>query len=601
MFKSVLNLFKLLTLKQRKRLYVLQIFVVLAAIFEIVGIASIAPFMLLVSDTSVIEESSFFANLYEFSGSSEINDFVILVGTLVLVLLALSSAISMYTIARLSNFAAITGAEISERLFKHYFNQNWLYFTKNSSPQLVKKISQESQRMTSQVLLPLVQINAKVVSMFSIVIALFIYKPVIALVGTITFSVVYLLLFKVVRGALQRNGVNISNMLADRFRIMSDVFGGAKDLILTGRKDYYTEEFSKSGVRLARSMSLNTILGQLPRYAIELVAFGIVVSLVIFLFSSHDQNLAKIVPELAMYALAGLKLLPAAQNIYSSATQIKGNIYSFESIQSDLVDSMNQNEKRIAEQQSSDKEFEYTKGIELIDIKFAYPDREENILDGVNMLISNNSIVGLVGASGGGKSTLVDVLMGLVEPDSGKIVIDGNVVKYSQMRGWKDLIGYVPQTIFLSEGSISENVALGINPDNIDLAKVDSALRSAHLYEYVNSLPEGRKTCVGERGVQLSGGQRQRLGIARALYHDPLVLVFDEATSALDGITEKVIMDAINSFHGKKTIVIIAHRLKTVKACDKIYYLERGVIVEQGTYSELLSNNVKFREMAVHS
>jgi ATP-binding cassette, subfamily B, bacterial PglK len=601
LFKSVFNLFKLLTLKQQKRFYALQFFVVLAAIFEIVGIASIAPFMALISDTSVVETSSFFAKLYEISGRSEINDFVVLLGFLVLFSLALSSVVSMFTVACLSSFAAQTGSEISQRLFEYYFNQNWLYFTKNSSPQLVNKISHESQRMTSQVLLPLVQMNAKLVSALGIVIALSLYKPIVAFVGIVTFFVIYLLLFKFVRGALQKNGVSISKMLAVRFRIMNDVFGGVKDLILSGRKEYYMDEFGISGDRLASSMSLNIILGQLPRYAIEFVAFGVIVSLVIYLFLSHDQNLAKFIPELSVYALAGLKLLPAVQHIYSAATQIKGNIHSFESIQSDLVASMNQASQKSVSAQQFGKEIENTKVIKLVGLKFSYPDREENVLNGVNLSIPMNSTIGLVGPSGAGKSTLVDILMGLVKPSSGKIVSDGHVIEFNQMRAWQDLIGYVPQTIFLSEGSISENIAFGINPVEIDFEKIDETLKAAHLYDYVNSLPEGRNTCVGERGVQLSGGQRQRLGIARALYLDPSVLIFDEATSALDGITEKVIMDAINSFQGKKTIVIIAHRLKTVMTCDKIYYLDKGVVMAQGTYSELLSNNTKFREMAVHS
>ena len=601
MFGPVLSLFKLLADKQRKRLYSLQFFVVLSAIFEIVGIASIAPFMALVSDITIIESNQVFARIYELSGLSSLNDFVILLGVGVLVTLAVSSVISMYTVARLSGFAAQTGSEISQRLFEYYFNQNWLYFTKNSSSQLVKKISQESQRMTSQVLLPLVQMNAKVVSAFGIVLALFIYKPVVALVGIVSFCVIYLVLFKFVRGALQRNGENISNMLALRFRVMNDVFGGAKDLILLDRKSYYIEEFGSSGERLAKSMSLNSILGQLPRYAIEFVAFGIVVVLVIFLFSTHGQNLAAVLPELSVYALAGLKLLPAVQHIYSAATQIKGNIYSFESIQADLEASL-LNEKINSQPQVEELQTNKAPGgLVLRNIKFSYPGRREVVLNGVDVNISRNSIVGFVGPSGSGKSTLVDVLMGLIQPASGKIMLDSSSVSLHGMRSWQNNIGYVPQSIFLSEGSISENVALGIDPAVIDSEKVDKALEAAHLMEYVKGLPEGKDTCVGERGVQLSGGQRQRLGIARALYHDPSVLVFDEATSALDGITEKVIMDAIGSFQGKKTIVIVAHRLKTVTACDQIYYLEKGVVLDQGTYSELLSKNSMFREMAAHS
>jgi len=601
MLKSITSLFKLLTDSQRTKFYSLQVFVVLSALFEVVGIASIAPFMALVTDTSLLESNAFIARIYEYSGLNDLNNFVVLLGVLVLVTMAVSALVSMYTVTRLSRFAAQTGSEISQRLFEYYLNQNWLYFTKVSSPQLVKKISHESQRMTSLVLIPLVNMNAKIVSTLGIVTALFIYNPITALIGFSTFCFVYLLLFKFVRGALHINGSNISKMLAVRFRVMNDAFGGIKDLTLLDRKDYYLEIFDGSSDNLARSLSSNAILGQLPRYAIEFVAFSIVVSLVIFLFASHEQNLTKMLPELAMYALASLKLLPAVQHIYAAVTQIKGNIHSFDSIKDDLVASSINLRGMNLLGKGEQKELEITKGLELKSIKFRYPNKLNDVLQGVNVYIPVNSLIGLVGTSGAGKSTLVDILMGLIEPSSGQIIIDGHVVDSKEMHQWQKLIGYVPQTIFLSEGSISENVAFGLDPNNIDSGKVERALKAAHLDEYVNALPEGAASCVGERGVQLSGGQRQRLGIARALYHDPSVLVFDEATSALDGITEKIIMDAISGFQGTKTIIIIAHRLKTVTACDQIYYLDKGRVLDQGTYSELLSKNTMFREMAAHS
>jgi ATP-binding cassette, subfamily B, bacterial PglK len=601
MLKSITSLFKLLTDHQRTKLYSLQIFVVLSAIFEVAGIASIVPFMAVVSDTTILESNAFFARLYAFSGLDSLNDFVVLLGVLVLVTLATSTLVSMYTVVRLSRFAAQTGSEISQRLFDYYCNQNWLYFTQVSSPKLVKKISNETQRMTLQVLLPLVHMNARAVSSMGVVIALLFYNPIVTFVGLVTFCSVYFVLFKFVRGALQINGLNISQMLELRYRVMNDVFGGMKDLIVLNRKDYYLGVFSDSGDLLARSMSTNTILGQLPRYAIEFIVFGVVISLVIFLFSSHDQNLTQAIPELSVYALAGLKLLPAVQNIYSSLTQVKGNIHSFNSIKDDLISSSSALRDIDLSGKGDQNALKISKGIEFKGIRFKYPNKLESVLQGIDIYIPVNSLIGIVGASGSGKSTLVDVLMGLIEPNSGRVIVDGHVVDSKKMLQWQNLIGYVPQTIFLSEGSISENVAFGIDPKNIDSGKVQRALKAAHLDEYVNTLPEGMDSCVGERGVQMSGGQRQRIGIARALYHDPSVLVFDEATSALDGITEKVIMNAIRGFQGTKTIIVIAHRLKTVIACSKIYYLDKGCVLDQGTYSELLSKNTRFKEMAAHS
>jgi HlyD family secretion protein len=217
------------------------------------------------------------------------------------------------------------------------------------------------------------------------------------------------------------------------------------------------------------------------------------------------------------------------------------------------------------------------------------------------MTIPANSVIGLVGASGSGKSTAIDLLLGLLTPQKGELCIDGTSITESNKRAWQNTIGFVPQSIFLSEGTIAENVAFGLPVKVIDLEQVKKAIQLAHLTELVEQLPNGLDTKVGERGVQLSGGQRQRIGIARALYNEADVLVFDEATSALDGITEKIIMEAIHDFSGQKTIIMIAHRLKTVQKCDTIYLMEQGQITAQGTYDELVANNAQFKEMAAHA
>jgi len=239
--------------------------------------------------------------------------------------------------------------------------------------------------------------------------------------------------------------------------------------------------------------------------------------------------------------------------------------------------------------------------ISLENIVFTYPDKNEITLDHLNIDIQVNSVVGIVGPSGAGKSTLIDIILGLIEPQQGQLKIDDELIDKSNRRFWQNTIGFVAQTIFLSEGSISENIAFGIPKEQIDIYKVQNALKLAHLDEFVESLKNGIDTKVGERGIQLSGGQRQRIGIARALYQKAEVLIFDEATSSLDGITEKMIMDAIHDFSGKKTIILIAHRLKTVQKCDEIFYLEKGKVVDRGSYDELIKKNENFRNMAAHA
>ena len=335
-----------------------------------------------------------------------------------------------------------------------------------------------------------------------------------------------------------------------------------------------------------------------PRYFMELIAFGSMIALVLYLFSSHDGNVSLILPILSVYAIAGIKLLPAFQQIYNSLANIEANIAAFESIEEDLNDSIKAKlvTKKLEQGYLSPK-----KQVSLENVTFTYPDKHEPVLNQLNISIPVNKVIGIVGPSGSGKSTLVDILLGLIEIKKGCLKVDGTIIDRANRRLWQNTIGFVAQAIFLSEGTIAENIAFGIPNNQIDHKKVKKALKLASLEEFVQALKLGVDTKVGERGVQLSGGQRQRIGIARALYNEAEVLFFDEATSSLDGITEKMIMEAVHEFSGKKTIVMIAHRLKTVEKCDQIFFIDEGKVADQGTFDELIERNEKFRNMANHA
>jgi HlyD family secretion protein len=320
--------------------------------------------------------------------------------------------------------------------------------------------------------------------------------------------------------------------------------------------------------------------------------------LILYLIASHNGNLGMILPIISVYAIGIIKLLPAFQQIYSSMAIIKANIPAFESIKHDLYDSL---QKEIKSQKFERNCFTPKHSISLENITFTYPNKEEPALNKLDVFIPSNSVIGIVGPSGSGKSTLIDVLLCLIEPDNGHLKIDGEIINHQNRRSWQNVIGFVAQTIFLSEGTIAENVAFGIPKNQIDLNQVQKVLKLAHLSDLISTLDQGIHTKVGERGVQLSGGQRQRIGIARALYNNAEVLVFDEATSSLDGITEKMIMEAIHDFSGKKSIILIAHRLKTVKKCDKIFFIDKGRVADQGTYQELIKSNKHFKDMAAHA
>ena len=598
MIKIIKHLFKLLTPIQRKGFYALQALAIIMALTQVVGVASIVPFMALVGDMNQLQEDTIFAQAYKASGITSESQFIFWLGVGVLVMLFISSVISMITTWRLSLFANKVGVELADRLYTHYLKQDWLFHASGSSAQLTKKIATESLRVTSGILLPLVHMNGNIILVIFMALSIFIFDPIVAIIGVIIFAISYYFVFSIVSFTLLRNGRSISEMYEERFRLMNEGFGGIKDVLLLGRHTDFINRFYKTGQTFAFTSGVNAALAHAPRYFMELIAFGSMIALVLYLFSSHDGNVSLILPILSVYAIAGIKLLPAFQQIYNSLANIEANIAAFESIEEDLNDSIKAKlvTKKLEQGYLSPK-----KQVSLENVTFTYPDKQEPVLNQLNISIPVNKVIGIVGPSGSGKSTLVDILLGLIEIKKGCLKVDGTIIDRANRRLWQNTIGFVAQAIFLSEGTIAENIAFGIPNNQIDHKKVKKALKLANLEEFVQALKLGVDTKVGERGVQLSGGQRQRIGIARALYNEAEVLFFDEATSSLDGITEKMIMEAVHEFSGKKTIVMIAHRLKTVEKCDQIFFIDEGKVADQGTFDELIERNEKFRNMANHA
>lgn len=598
MFQRLKKLYSLLSAEQRRKLIALQGLVIIMAFAEVAGVAAIGPFMAVVGDISRLEGEGILAQLYQASGMETPRQFLFWLGIGVLGALTVAALVSMYVTWRLSLYAQQVGAELSTRLYQHYMQQPWLFHASGSSSQLINRIAQESERVTEKLIRPLMQMNAKGVMAMVMATAIFIFNPLVAFAGIILFAIAYLVLFRTVRKTLTRNGKVVTRNNQLRFKLMNEGFGGIKDTLLLGRQADFNQRFAATSQAWGRAKGVTQGLSQAPRYAMELLAFGAVISLVLYLLAAYDGNLGEILPVLSIYALAGFKLLPAFQQIYTSLASVKGNIASFDSLEEDLAASQDTSAGRPG---AAAGKLPPQQGITLENIHFRYPGKKEKALDGLTLHIPRNQVIGLVGASGSGKSTAIDILLGLMEPQQGALKVDGDALSGDALRAWQNSVGFVPQAIFLADASIRENIAFGLPPEQIDDERVTRAAQMAHLDELLERLPEGLNTRVGERGIQLSGGQRQRIGIARALYDDAEVLVLDEATSALDGITEKLVMDAIHDFSGKKTIIMIAHRLATVKQCNTIYMLADGQVVDQGSYEELAERNDVFRRMAEHA
>ncbi|MDX1756685.1 MAG: ABC transporter ATP-binding protein [Marinobacter sp.] len=561
---------------------------------EIASVASIGPFMAIVGDITQLYGNGYIAKAYQASGVGEPYEFLVLIGIIILFILLFTAALSMFTIWRLSMYGARVGADLGSRLYRYYMYRPWMFHVENSSDLLTSRIAQETQRVTNQVINPLMHMNAKFVMATFMATAMFFYNPFVALLLLALFTVSYVTLFSIVRRKLGSNGRKISDSQQMRYKLLAEGFGGIKDILLLGRQRHFTEQFEKESRKFAISVGSNQTLWQAPRYALELVAFGSAIILILYLLVAYKGDTGKILPLLSVYALAGLKILPAFQQVYSSLSQIKGNVSALRSIKSDLAAA-----RKIV---SSSKDLYYRltpkAEIKLDHIVFQYPNKMEAALNEINITIPVNRIVGIVGASGSGKSTLIDLLLGLIQPSEGSFLIDGKLLTGVEVKAWQNSVGFVPQSIFLSNGSVWENVAFGVPISEIDQQKVIRALELSHLSDLISTLPQGLDTIVGERGVFLSGGQRQRIGIARALYQNPDILVLDEATSALDGISEKLVMDSIHRISGQKTIIIVAHRLATIKECDVIFLLDKGRVLDSGTFDELSERNAIFKEMA---
>lgn len=397
-------------------------------------------------------------------------------GIAVLCVLTVAALISMYVTWCLSLYAQQIGAELSTRLYQHYMQQPWLFHASGSSSQLTNRIAQESKRITDSVIYPLMEMNAKGTMALVMATAIFLFNPLVAIVGIALFIIAYLVLFRTVRRSLAKNGKAITRDNQLRFKLMNEGFGGIKDIILLGRQADLNQRFASTSQAWGRAQGVNKALSKVPRYAMELLAFGAVIMLVLYLLAAYDGNLGEILPVLSIYALAGFKLLPAFQQIYASLAKIKGNIASFDSLEEDLAASQNASAGRST---AAAGKRPPQQGITLENIHFRYLGKEDRSLNGLTLHIPRNRVVGLIA------------------PEQGALKVDGEALDGEALRAWQNSVGFVPQEIFLADASIRENIAFGLPLEQIDDERVARAAQMAHLDDLLERLPDGLNTRVG--------------------------------------------------------------------------------------------------------
>jgi ABC-type multidrug transport system fused ATPase/permease subunit len=590
---KVLGLF---TRREKVRLGWLLLAVLLMGFMDVVGVSSILPFLAVVAKPDVIHTFAALEAVYEGLGFSSPNRFLFFLGLLSLAAILASNAVSLLVNWGILRVSHALGHALSMRLLAGYLCQPYAFFLDRNSTKLMLNATGEVEGVVNGVLLPGIQALAKLIIAASLVVLVFVVDPLLASFFLGIAAGAYLLVFLMMRSRIAGLGEKSQEARHARFRQATEALSGIKDLKVLGREGLFFERFCAASARYARYQSLHGAISLVPRHALEAIAFGALLLIVLYLLA-RNADIAQALPLMALYALTGYRLMPAFQQVYQSMTVIRFNWPSVEVVHKELA-ATGGIQDRIG-LLKPERALPLTDRVELRAVSFRYPGSEAEVLTQLSLTVARNTSVGLVGPTGSGKTTIVDIVLGLLHPSAGSLAVDGADITDANRRAWQANIGYVPQQIYLSDDTVARNIAFGLPDEAIDLARVHAAARTAHLHEFVTtSLPKGYDTMVGERGIRLSGGQRQRIGIARALYHDPAVLVLDEATSALDGITEDAIIEAIRELSHEKTIITIAHRLSTVQDCDRIYLLERGRVVDAGTYAELAERSETFRAMA---
>ncbi len=581
----------LFNLRERKQLAILSVALVVRAGVEMIGVGSIAPFMSVVADPSVVQSNAYLSAAYEALGFSSTTGFLTALGVAVVAMLAVSNAISALTTWGMLRFSYGTHHRISNRLLRGYLAQPYSVFVESNSAAFSKTLLTEVLTVIQGVLTPVLTIMGRSLVVVALVGLLIVLDPMLALVIVLVLGGAYVGLYLLIRTKQRRLGQERVAANQERFKTTAEAFGGIKDVKVLGREAAFAARFEPASWSFSTSTASNLTISLLPRYLLETISFGGIV-LIVLLYLQAGEGLSHILPTISLYAFAGYRLMPELQQLFGSVASIRFHRAALDDLTADL--------SRIppAAPAPVSLPLPFTDAVRFEDVTFRYTGADGPALDSLSLTIPRNQTIGLAGASGSGKTTLVDLLLGLYIPQGGRILVDDVPLTTETIRGWQKQVGYVPQHIFLSDDTLSHNIAFGVLPSKVDPARVEQAARIAHLHDFILTLENGYRTVVGERGVRLSGGQRQRIGIARALYHDPEVLVLDEATSALDGGTEGAVMEAIQALAGRKTIVIIAHRLSTIRNADLIYVLNQGVVQDQGTYDVLELRSAAFRALA---
>ena len=577
------RLWKHLSKRRQKQFIWMQIFIVVASFFEMASLGAVVPFLGVLSEPEPVFQYEYLQPFIKFFDITEASQLALPITILFVCLVLLSAIIRLILLWTLTRLSQLAGADLSINIYRHTLYQDYSVHVSRNSSEVINGIITKTQTVSKGVFGPILNLISTSVTIIGIIAVLLLINVTVTLTAFIGFGSLYLIVMYLTRRNLRENSQHIAEKSDLMVKSLQEGLEGIREVLINNNQQFYTELYRSSDLQMRRATWRNEMIYSSPRFGME----GVGISLVAIFAYSATLNLGGIdqfLPILGAFVLGAQKLLPAIQKAYASYSRVKGSKYSL----LDVLTLLDQPLPISANAQSTAL-FPFKDSIELSNLSFRYSDESPWILKEVNLKIPKGSVVGIVGTTGCGKSTLLDLIMGLLSPSTGEVKVDNISLKDDNKRSWQAHISNVPQHIYLSDGTIEENIAFGLPSDEIDNDRVLEAAKKAQISTLIENWEKGYKTLVGERGTRLSGGQRQRVGLARAFYKQTDVLILDEATSALDDETELAVMDSIEGFDDELTVVIIAHRITTLKSCDMIVKLGQNYTTQILSYQELIN------------
>tara|TARA_B100000459_G_C8593623_1_gene208851 strand:+ start:686 stop:2461 length:1776 start_codon:yes stop_codon:yes gene_type:complete len=570
--------------KRRQRQFVLmQVFAIIVSFFEMASLGAVVPFLTVLAEPENIFQNEYmqpFIGFFQITQPSELALPITLIFIMLTIFSALVRFMFLWALTRLSQQA---GADLSINIYRHTLFQDYAIHVARNSSEVINGIITKTTTVTKGVISPVLNLISTTVTIIGIILVLFAINIFVTLTAFIGFGSLYLLVMYLTRRNLSGNSKRIAEKSDLMVKSLQEGLEGIREVLLNSNQQFYVNLYKNSDLQMRKATWRNELIFSGPRFLMEAIGIGIV-AIIAYLATLKLGGINQFLPVLGAFVLGAQKLLPAIQKAYASYSRIKGSAYSLDDVL-ELLDQPIPDHANL----SSPSPIAFMNSIELKNLSFRYSDESPWVLKDLNLIIPKGSVIGVIGSTGCGKSTLLDIIMSLLSSTSGELLIDNVVINNINKKSWQTHISSVPQDIYLSDGTIEENIAFGLPREEINRSRVKIAAQQAQISDLVDSWDNGYQTIVGERGTRLSGGQRQRIGLARAFYRKSDVLILDEATSALDNDTESAVMDAINNFDHNITVIIIAHRLTTLKNCDMILSFGSNHQTEIMKYDEIMN------------